>query len=186
MLYGDMWTLARWLRDYAAGAGQPALALQAARSAFAGSHSLEDYQAAQALAGEDWPSVKSEFLDLLAADEYAGRKVDIYLYEGMVDEAIQTIDSAAYSSYYTVEPVVDAAWESHPDWAIRQCKRQAEPIMNGGKSKHYHHAVRWLDKARRAYLAAGREDEWSTYLESLISEHARKYSLRPQLEALRK
>jgi uncharacterized Zn finger protein len=184
-LDGDTWALARWLRDYAAGAGQPALALQAARAAFARSLSLEDYQAAQALAGDNWPSVKLELLELLAGADYAYRKVDIYLYEGMVDEAIQAIDRDAYPSYYIVEPVVDAAWQSHPDWAIRQCKRQAEPIMNGGKSKHYHHAVRWLDKARRAYLAAGRGEEWSAYLEGLIRTHARKYSLRPQLEALR-
>jgi uncharacterized Zn finger protein len=184
-LHGDTWTLARWLRDYAAGAGQPALALQAALAAFARSLSLEDYQAAQALAGDDWPSVKSELLALLADADYAHRKVDIYLYEGMVDEAIQAIDGDPYPSYYTVEPVVDAAWQSHPDWAIRHCKRQAEPIMDGGKSDRYHHAVRWLEKARRAYLAAGREDEWSAYLEDLIRVHARKYSLRPQLEALR-
>jgi uncharacterized Zn finger protein len=184
-LHGETSTLARWTRDFAAGAGQPALALQAARAAFASSLSLEDYQAAQALAGDDWPSVKPELLDLLADADYAYRKVNIYLYEGMVDEAVQAIDHDSYPSYSTVEPVVDAAWQSHPDWAIRQCKRQAEPIMDGGKSKHYHHAVRWLEKARRAYLGAGREDEWRDYLEDLIRKHARKYSLRPQLEALR-
>jgi uncharacterized Zn finger protein len=129
--------------------------------------------------------VKRELLDLLAADDYAHRKVDIYLYEGMVDEAVRAVDSAPYPNYTSVEPVVDAAWQSHPDWAIRQCKRQAEPIMDGGKSKHYHHAVRWLEKARRAYLGAGREAEWQDYLEELIRKHARKHSLRPQLEALR-
>jgi hypothetical protein len=43
-----------------------------------------------------------------------------------------------------------------------------------------------LGKARQAYLAAGWADEWGTYLEGLISKHIRKYSLRPQLEALRK
>jgi uncharacterized Zn finger protein len=177
--------LARWLRDYAAGAGQPALALQAARAAFASSLSLEDYQAVQGLAGDDWPSVKPELLHVLADADYAHYRVDIYLYEGMVDEAIQAIDRDPYPSYYTVEPVVDAAWQSHPDWTIRQCKRQAESIMDPGKSQRYHHAVRWLEKARRAYLGAGREDEWRDYLEGLIRVHARKYSLRPQLEALR-
>jgi uncharacterized Zn finger protein len=184
-LHGETSTLARWTRDFAAGTGQPALAFKAARAAFARSCSLEDYQAAQALAGEDWPSVKPELLDLLAAHDYAYRKINIYLYEGMVDDAVQAVDRDSYPSYSTVEPVVDAAWQSHPDWAIRQCKKQAEPIMDGGKSKHYHHAVRWLEKARRAYLGAGREDEWRDYLEGLIRVHARKYSLRPQLEALR-
>jgi uncharacterized Zn finger protein len=111
--------------------------------------------------------------------------VDIYLHEGMVDQAINAVDRDGYAGYDTVERVVDAAWQSHPDWAIRQCKEQAEPIMDKGQSKYYHHAVRWLGKARQAYLAAGRAEEWSTYLEGLIAKHVRKYSLRPQLEALR-
>ena len=104
----------------------------------------------------------------------------------MVDAAIHTIDSSAYWSYDMVERVVDAAWRSHPEWAIRQCQKQAEAIMDGGKSKYYHHAIRWLEKARQAYLAAKRGDEWRAYLEGLISQHTRKYSLRPQLEALHK
>jgi uncharacterized Zn finger protein len=185
-LHGETLTLARWTRDFAAQAGQPALALEAARAAFARSHRLEDYQMAADIAGKDWPSVKPEFLAILAAADTGYGKIDVYLHEGMVDEAVQVIDSSTYWSYTAVEQVVDVAWQSHPEWAIRQCKRQAEPIMNGGKSRHYHHAVRWLEKARRAYLGSGREDEWGAYLERLISKHTRKYSLRPQLEALRK
>jgi hypothetical protein len=46
--------------------------------------------------------------------------------------------------------------------------------------------VRWLGKARQAYEASGRMDEWRAYLEGLITQHQRKYSLRPQLEDLRK
>jgi uncharacterized Zn finger protein len=181
----DALTLARWLRDSAARAKQADLALKAARTAFARSHSLEDYQAAQAIAGEGWPSVKPELLSLLASADYASGRIDIYLYEGMVDEAIQVVDSEDYAGYAAVAQVVDAAWRTHPDWAIRQCRRQAEQIMDGGKAKYYQHAVRWLAKARQAYLEVGREAEWRAYLEDLINKHARKYSLRPQLEALR-
>lgn len=184
-LYGQTPTLARWLRDFAAQADQPDLALKAARAAFAGSHSLEDYQVAQPIAGADWPSVKSELLELLESVDYAHGKIKIYLHEGMINEAVRAVDKGSYWSYDTLEQVVDAACKSHPDWAIRQCERQAEPIMDKGQSKYYHHAVRWLEKARRAYLGAGREDEWRVYLEGLIDKHARKYSLRPQLEALR-
>ena len=78
-----------------------------------------------------------------------------------------------------------AVQQSHSDWAIRQCKQQAERIMDSGKSKDYHHAARWLERARQAYLAADRADEWRAYLEGLIQKHARKYALRPRLEALR-
>jgi len=57
-----------------------------------------------------------------------------------------------------VEKVVDAVWKSHPNWAIRHCRAKAELIMDDGKSRLYHHAIRWLGNARQAYLGAGRSD----------------------------
>jgi uncharacterized Zn finger protein len=184
-LPGSGQALAHWLRDLASGLGEKGLALKAARAAYAALPSLVDYQAVQSLAGEDWPQIRAELLECLAQTSHTFTKVEIYLHEGMVEQAIRAVDEDRYPGYNTVEKVVDAAWESHPDWAIRHCKAQAEPIMDEGKSRLYHHAVRWLGKARQAYLGAGRDDEWHTYLEELIREHYRKYSLRPQLEALR-
>lgn len=183
-LPGTVGPLAHWLRDFASGLGQTALALQAARAAFGESPSLADYQAVHSLAGDTWPQLKGELLDHVAQTATTSAKVDIYLHEGLVDQAVQAIDQDRYAWYDTVEKVVDAAWQSHPDWVIRRCRQQAEPIMDQGKSQQYHDAVRWLEKAQKAYRAAGREAEWRTYLESLISKHIRKYSLRPQLEAL--
>jgi uncharacterized Zn finger protein len=185
-LPGSGQALAHWLRDLASGLGEKGLARKAAhQAAYAASPSLVDYQAVQSLAGEDWPQIQAELLERLAQTSYTFAKVEIYLHEGMVEQAIQAVDQDRYSDYNTVEKVVDAAWESHPDWAIGHCKAQAEPIMDGGKSRLYHHAIRWLGKARQAYLGAGRNDEWCTYVEGLISKHYRKYSLRPRLEALR-
>ncbi len=184
-LQGETLPLARWLRDLAAEMSQSNVALKAARTAFAGPFFLEDYQAAEAVAGAEWPSVKSELLDQLATADYAHHRIDIYLHEGMLNEAIRTIDRQGYTDYHTLSRVVEAVWQSHPDWVIRQCKKQAEQIMDAGRSKHYHHAIRWLEKARQAYLGADRAPEWRSYLEGLIRKHNLKYSLRPQLEALR-
>lgn len=185
-LQGETLILARWLRDFATEIFQPEIALKAAQAAFARSSALEDYQAAQAVAGSEWPTVKAELLEQLAKAGFANGKIDIYLHEGMVDEAVKTIDKSSYYGYDTLERVVEAAWQSHPDWVIRQCKKQAERIMDAGQSQYYHHAVRWVETARRAYLGADRAEEWRSYLENLINQHARKYSLRPRLEALRR
>ena len=185
-LQGEKLSLARWLRDVAGQLSKPEVALNAAQMAFRQSFSLEDYSAVESIAGAEWSAVKPELLAQLAAAEYAYDRIDIYLHEGMVDEAMKAVDRRGYADYHTVEKVVDAVWQSHPDWAIRHCKNQAESIMNEGKSKYYHHAVRWLEKAGQAYLAAQRGDEWQAYLEDLIKKHARKYSLRPQLEGLRR
>jgi len=184
-LQGHVLPLARWLRDFAARTDHPNRAIKAARLAFEHSCSLEDYQAAQEIAGDKWPSLKPALLETLARSNHTYGKIDIYLHEGMIDEAIHTLDAEPYIGYYTLEPVVEAAWKTHPHWVIRQCKAQAERIMDEGKSKYYHHAIRWLTHARRAFLHAGEADAWRDYLESLIEKHRRKYSLRPQLEQLR-
>jgi uncharacterized Zn finger protein len=178
--------LAGWLRDAAAAAGENALAVRAARAAFEASLSLADYQAVQAVAGDGWPTLRPELLRQLNEATVAWGAVDIYLYEGLIDDAIQRIDARPYAGYAEVEKVVDAAWQSHPDWAIRQCRKQAEPIMDEAKSKYYHHALRWLGKARQAYVSAGRADEWRAYCEGLIARHGRKHSLVPGLRELLK
>ncbi len=185
-LTGQTAFLACWLRDLAVAVNRDTLALRAARQAFMASHHLDDYKAVESLAGADWPQIKPELLQRLGEANSASTKIDIYLYEGMIEQAVQTIDQNQYAGYNAVEKVVDAAYKSHPDWTIRQCKQQAEPIMDRAKSKYYHHALRWLEKARRAYLAANRAGEWQQYVSKLIEKHRRQYSLRPGLEALQK
>ncbi len=112
--------------------------------------SLPAYQAAENLAGDGWPDVREALLRYLKeaeTDFYEQAKVDIYLYEDMIDEAIQV--AGRHSGYNLVEQVVDAVWERRPEWVIRACKQQAEPVIEGGQADRYHHAVRWLEKARR-------------------------------------
>ncbi|HKR60625.1 MAG TPA: SWIM zinc finger family protein [Pyrinomonadaceae bacterium] len=186
MLEGETRHLGRWVRDLASGLEQPEIALKAARIVFERALSLEDYQAVQAISGAEWATIKKQLLNVLARSGHASGKIDVYLYEGMVHEAVQAVDQNSYVGYDTLERVVDAACQSHPDWVISQCKKQAEPIMDSGKSKYYHHAARWLAKVRQAYKTSDREREWSKYLEGLIGKHARKSSLRAHLEALRK
>jgi uncharacterized Zn finger protein len=185
-LHGHKATLATWLSELTAGMGETRPALEAATIAFRESPTLGTYQRVKDLAGESWPEVKADLLVHLAGAGDVSNKVDIYLHEGMVHEAVQAVDASSYAGYATVERVVDAAIRSHPDWVIQQCRRQAEPIMDQGKSQHYHHAVRWVEKARAAYRAAGREAEWQAYLRDLIARHRRKYSLVPMLEALQR
>lgn len=90
------------------------------------------------------------------------------------------------ASYTMLERVADAAIPRHANWAIQVCHQQAEPIMQQGQSQHYHHAARWLEKARAAYRTAGRETEWQAYLAELLAHHRCNYSLIPRLEALQR
>ena len=185
-LNGHKVTLARWLRDLASSAGRSDLALNAALIAFHESPSLDDYLAVQAQAGEKWPQTREELLDHLRQNPsyYPRAHVDIFMHEGLAEDAIAAVEKHTHS-YDLIEQVVDGVLHTHPDWAIRACRHQAEVIIEPGKSRHYHHAVRWLEKARDAYQAAGQETDWRAYLEDLIARHGRKYSLVPMLERLR-
>ena len=81
----------------AQGADDPALALRAAQSAFTSSFELADYQVVERLAGPDWPTVKAGLLEQMARSG-SYRKVDIYLYEHMLTEAMAEIDHSFHSS----------------------------------------------------------------------------------------
>lgn len=180
--------LARWLRDLAESAGRQELALEAALIAMREVPSLDEYQAVQSLAGERWPQVKEELLRTLREKPYVQRaQVEIYLYEDLIDDAVATV-SQANASYDLVDMVVDGAIESgsHHDWVIEACQSQAGEIIEGGKSQLYEAAARWLEKARTASVAVGREAEWRAYIEGIIASHKRKYRLVPLLEALLK
>lgn len=178
--------LASWLRDRAATADESDLALEAAVTAFEASPSLQAYQAVEEVAGDDWEHVRSELLDSLRSQEpsyrTASRIVEVFIHEELYDEAIEVADSSGSAS--VVEPVVEAAIEERPHWAIRACKEQAEPIIEQGKHDSYRTAVRWLERAGKAARAAGELEEWRAYVEEVKDDHYQKYKLRPMLEDL--
>jgi uncharacterized Zn finger protein len=184
-LEGSKAELAKWLRDLATGLGRSDLALTAALVAFREQRSLTDYLQVQGLAGAAWPELRAELLDLLrsATSYYPSGQVDVFLHEGLLDDAIAAVDKGA--THELVERVVDAALATRPDWAIQASRRQAEGIMNAAKAQYYVAAADWLKRMRTAYQATGREADWQAYLQTLLEQHRRKRNLMPLLTTLR-
>ena len=185
-LEGARVSLATWMADLALGMGETERALEAALIVFRSAPEFTAYQRMQELAGERWSALRTELLaHLRQGRSYAQPGiVEIFLHEGLVEDAMHAVEKGV--SYSLLERVVDAAIPSHADWAVQICRQQAEPIMQQGQSQHYHHAARWLEKARAAYRTAGRETEWQAYLAELLTRYRRKYSLIPKLEALQR
>jgi uncharacterized Zn finger protein len=183
-LEGRKSRLAGWVRDLAEGMGRPELALEAALVTFRAGPELASYRRVRELAGEPWPEHRERLLDHLrqVVPYYPSGHVDVFLHEGLVQDAIAAVEASPVEAL--VARVSDAAIESHPAWVIETCRKQAEGIMDQGRSKYYAEAVSWLAKVRDAYLVHGREDEWRVYLDELIDRHQRKYKLRPMLENL--
>jgi len=144
---------------------------------------LVTYLKAQELAGERWETVRPKLLAQLRKSRAADAKVDVFLHEQLIDDAIAAVKSDY--GYGLLERVMDAAIPTHPDWVIEAARAQAERIMDAGDAKHYDAAVNWLCRARDAYRASGQVADWQSYLAQIRNVHSRKYKLMGLLQGLK-
>ncbi len=183
--------LAAWLADLAAGQGRIDLALRAGAEALRVAPELALYLRLAEIAGAhpelvegEWPELCERLLAVLRASKswmVAGR-IDIFLHEGLIDDAIAAL--GAHPGSDDLARVMDAALASRPDWVIAAATARAAGIINAGKAQHYDAAVEWLQRARAAYQATGRQPEWQAYLQSLRAQHGRKHKLMRLLDQL--
>ncbi len=170
-----------WTSELAEGLDELEAALEARVIAFKAKPSLQAYQAVESLASE-WPETQAELLKALRkADKWtvSEAKVDIFLHEGLVQDAIASVSFSTYGYAHSslVMRVMDAAIESHSDWVIKVAKQAAEKIMDAGKAKDYDLAVRWLQRVQKAYAAQDQASTWYRYSQKIISTHIRKRKL---------
>jgi len=180
---------ASWTSDLAKQVGDISTALEASIVAFEITPSFEDYTNVEELAGEIWSEVKQDLLQVLREPEcwyHDDAKVEIFLHEGLIDEAIEAVKKDSYYRSESVHRVMEAAISSHPDWVIDNAQTRAAAIMNSGKADSYHEAVKWLKKVKSAYFQLGQQAEWSTYRSQLEQEYGRKRKLMELFKELNK
>ena len=171
--------LADWTSELAQGLDDPTTALNARIMAFKLRPSMGGYQQIETLAGDAWQGLQPDLLQHLRTMDswsYAEAKVQIFLREGLVDDAISTVTDN-YARANLIQVVMDAAIDYKPEWVIATAIRPAEDIMNRGKAESYQEAVNWLAKARAAYRQSGRQNEWQEYRAQLVEIHGRKRKL---------
>ena len=172
--------LGTWTSNLAEELGDLEVALASRKTAFAASPSFDDYQTIQDLAGDDWKVIKQDLLEILRTYldwNKEAAKVDIFLHEGLIEDAINTVTELGSYHADLIHRVMDAAIVQNSDWVITNARKRAEKIMDVGKAEYYKSAVDWLKKVRAAYLESGRKSDWSNYKENLIQQHARKRKL---------
>ena len=150
--------LARWTRDTASAAGDRELALRAARVALRAQLSVAEYEAVRELAGPGWPALRDEVLARGTAGPGTATRAG--------RDPLEPSSSSPRPSPSPTRRPTTTCWPRrwptpqsprHPAWVIDVGKRQAESIMNAGKSQHYDDAARWLARVRDAARIAGRE-----------------------------
>ena len=175
--------LASWAAELAAGMGQRERAVRAADTALRIAPSLAAYIMVQELAGAEWETRRAAALARVRQSNATAAKVDIFLHEHMIDDAIAAVRGG--TDYSVLERVMTAALPERPDWVITEASSQANRIMEAGKADRYFYAITWLKLARDACQAAGRADDWRAYVQSIRAQHGRKYKLMGMLEQLR-
>ncbi|ODH01019.1 hypothetical protein A4S05_30880 [Nostoc sp. KVJ20] len=176
----SQYELGIWTSDLALELGNSEAALLAIKAAFQVKPSFVDYQKMAELAGENWESVKTDLLRIIRTDSSWGTesaKVDIFLHEGLIDDAIAIASELSSYDSELIHRVMDAAISHNPSWVIANARRRAEKIMDAGKAEYYYYAVEWLKKARNAYLKSGKKADWLSYRDNLMQTHARKRKL---------
>lgn len=182
------YALASWTSELAKGLGNQAVALDASTLAFNLRPSFADYQRVEHFADHHWNDIKPDLLQTLRqSSEWTARdaKVDVFLHEGLLDDAIAAVRSDDHYRSELVHRVMQAVLPTHADWVIVAARQQAEPIMDQGKADRYQDAVRWLQQAKAAYLHSGQQSMWTEYFNQLQSTHARKRKLMDLFKQLR-
>ncbi|MHC5763048.1 hypothetical protein [Nostoc sp.] len=104
-------------------------------------------------------------------------QVDIFLHEGLIDDATKTVERDTYYDSKLVHRVMDAAVSRRADWVIDNVRRRAEPIMEQGKADRYDAVINWLKKVKAAYIQLRQKAEWSAYRLQLEATYGRKRKL---------
>ena len=80
--------------------------------------------------------------------------------------------------------LADKRAEQHPDDAIRIYRHQVESAVGQTNKEGYSVAVRYLEKIKTLMAQSGREQAFSSYLETLRTTHKRKRSFIAMIEEL--
>ncbi|MDX2255767.1 MAG: SWIM zinc finger family protein [Pseudanabaenaceae cyanobacterium bins.39] len=171
--------LAEWTARLAESLGETGILLDAKIIAFKLEPSLATYHQIRDLTKNKWKTTKDTLLKyLLQFNSFvaAEAKVDVFLEEGLFDEAI-AIANANYCLNHTKLKVMQAVIKNNPQWVITKAQALAEDIIAGGKSNDYEQAIAWLEQVRNGYKFLKQETEWLNYRNQLVEVNARKRKL---------
>jgi uncharacterized Zn finger protein len=173
--------LALWLAPLEESRGRTDKALQAYRTAYDESPSIDIYRQIKRLSGENWQNFQSTLIQKVANNNAV--LVDIYLDERDWDAAIKVVERDRWS-FQLLEKVADAVAPHRPDWVIQVSLKQSDQLISQTQSKLYPIAARWLERAKKAYHQKGQDAEWQAYIDNLRATYARRPALQREIKEL--
>lgn len=173
--------LALWLAPLEESQGRTDMALQAYRTAYNESPSIEIYRQIKRLSAENWLNLRPALIQKVTNNNAV--LVDIHLDEKDWDAAIKVAEQDRWS-FQLLEKVADAVAPHRPDWVIRVALKQSDQLIAQTQSKLYPIAARWLERAKKAYHRKGQDTEWQAYIDNLRITYARRPALQREVKEL--
>lgn len=153
-------------------------ALMFANKIFRDRPDLREYQDIRALASQlgSWDAMREELLAFLNKQDNTGLLIAIALDEEDVDRALELYSAKPRMGYYDnghnlVHDIARAAAEKRPLAAIDLYQSYAEHLITNRSRESYRQACDYLKKAHDLYEKLGQQDQWRSYISSLMSKN---------------
>jgi uncharacterized Zn finger protein len=180
--------LTAWLKERALERGALEDALAFAETLFWGHPNLGGYQEVRGLYGRigQWDGWRKAFLSRLAENEQHHLLVEIYLDEGQIERALETLERLRTSRWgwgggSLAIQVAQAAEKGHPREALRIYVEQAEGRIAIRGRDNYATAASYLVRVRDLYHRLGESRAWKIYIAELRDRNRRLRALKDEL-----
>jgi len=176
-----------WLKKRYKERGDISAALVLAQRLFQMRAEFSNYQEVRALAQKcgDWEKLRVQLLSEIANRKEYNLLTKVYLDEGEIDRALETMKRTgvcAWGNNLQVE-VARAAEKTRPNAAIEIYHQLVDALINVQGRDNYRQACTYLSRARNLYQRLGQEETWTRYILAL---RERNRSLRALMEELSK
>jgi uncharacterized Zn finger protein len=184
--------LKEWLRKQATARGDFAAALTLEQTIFWQRPTLDAYQELRQLAQklDRWPALRQEVIAGLTEKQQTDLLTRIYLDEGDIDRALETVQQPARSArylrydlgHYLKLEVAKAAEASRPQAAIDIYKQHVDAQIAARSRSNYAVAAEYLQHMRPLYQQLGREDEWRQLVTDTREQNPRLRALHDEMK----
>ena len=131
-----------------------------------------------------WQESRPQLLARLSAANEYGLLTDIYLEEGEVDLALESVNRIRTRFLHNADQLIrvaQAASETHPQAALDIYRQQAERLIEVRGRDNYRQACAYLTRVRDLYRQMSRASEWTGFIAELRERYRRLPALKEEL-----
>jgi uncharacterized Zn finger protein len=183
--------LPEWLKQRAMERGDASEALAWAQQLFWQHPSLEGYEQMKALSKtlDTWENLQVGTLAHLSKQNQHALLTEIYLKEGQVDQALESVRRAAsgtsgmwggYQTPLSIQ-VAQAAESSHPQESIRIYVDAAKRLIQARGRDNYTTAANYLARVRKLYQRQGEDKTWQALIADIRQQNSSLRALKEEL-----